>query len=111
MKKVLSVFLALAMLVCFAGCRSNAADPGDTTTDGTIGGTDSKNDGNDTAAGNGTDNGNNVLPDDNMGTDSNTNANGSANGTTGGTGTTATDKNDNNGGMTGSGKAGAGLGR
>ena len=36
MKKLISVFLIAAMLVCFAGCRSMAADPDDNTTDGTI---------------------------------------------------------------------------
>ena len=36
MKKFISVFLALAMLVCFAGCRNMAADPDDNTKDGTI---------------------------------------------------------------------------
>ena len=37
MKKTLAIMLALVMVVAFAGCNVTTADPGDTTTDGTIG--------------------------------------------------------------------------
>jgi len=37
MKKIFAIILALILAFSFAGCSNVTADPGDTTTDGTIG--------------------------------------------------------------------------